>query len=92
MTKAISYSDARANLAKIWDDIIDNREILTLTRRGKEDIAVLPADELSSLLESVHLLRSPKNAKRLITALERAQKGEETPTVISQLKEEILDQ
>jgi len=90
MTKTVSYSEARANLAKIWDDIISNREIAVLTRRGKDDIALIPADELAGLLESIHVLRSPKNASRLLSTLEKAKANEGTPSSIAQLKEELL--
>ncbi len=75
MTKSCSYSEMRANLAKIWDEIIDNQEIYTISRRGKDEIAVLPAEELSALLECVHLLKSPANAERLLQSLSKV--GEE---------------
>jgi antitoxin YefM len=72
-TKA-SYSHARQNLAEIWNEVEDSREPAILERRGHEDMALIPADELSSLQETAHLLRSPRNAARLLTALARSQK------------------
>ena len=72
-TKA-SYSHARQNLAEIWNEVEDSREPAILERRGHEDMALIPADELSSLQETAYLLRSPKNAARLLTALARSQK------------------
>ena len=65
-----TYSDARARLAEIWDEVEDSREEALLTRRGHEDMALIPADELRSLRETAHLLRSPENARRLLAALE----------------------
>jgi antitoxin YefM len=68
----ISYSKVRENLAKVWDEVEDSREAVILRRRGHEDLALLPAHELRSLRETAHLLRSPANAARLLTALARS--------------------
>ena len=64
-----SYTETRTNFAALWDRVIDHRETLIVHRRGSEDIAVLPASELSSLQETAYLLRSPRNAQRLLAAL-----------------------
>lgn len=69
---SISYSQAREKLAEIWDEVEDSREEVILRRRGHEDLALLPASELKSLKETAHLLRSPRNAARLLTALARS--------------------
>lgn len=49
---------------------------MIVSRRGHQDMAILPADELESLRETAHLMRSPKNARRLLEAMTRAQVGE----------------
>jgi antitoxin YefM len=72
MSKRISYSYARQNLAGILTEAADSREPVIISRRGHEDIALLPASELRSLEESAHLMRSPANARRLLAALNRA--------------------
>ena len=63
---------ARANLAKLCEEATENREVVIITRRGREDVALIAASELSSIMETAHLLRSPRNAERLLTALNRA--------------------
>jgi antitoxin YefM len=68
----VSYAQIRANLAKLLDDVTENREIVIVHRRGAEDVALITASELASLTETAHLLRSPKNAERLLAALLRA--------------------
>ena len=68
----VTYSDARARLAQIWDEVEQTREEVILQRRGHEDLAMLPARELQSLKETAHLLRSPRNAARLLKALARS--------------------
>ena len=72
MPNHTSYAKARANLAKLCNQVAANREIIIINLRGAEDVALVAASELSSLLETAHLLRSPKNARRLLVALNRA--------------------
>ena len=85
----VTYSEARANLAKLWDEIAQNRETVVITRRGSENVALISAAELSSLEETAYLLRSPKNAERLLTTLLRVKKGEGEPQSIEALKAEV---
>lgn len=67
-----TYSAARANLAKLMDQVVTDREAVVITRRGAPDVALIAADELTSLMETAHLLRSPANARRLLHALHDA--------------------
>lgn len=73
-----SYSHLREHLAEVWDRVEDTQEPVIVTRRGHQDMAILPADELEGLRETAYLLRSPKNARRLLEALTRAVQGEAT--------------
>ena len=84
-----TYTQARANLAKLFDEVTENREVVIIRRRRGEDVAVVAADELSSLTETAHLLRSPKNARRLLQALARAQEMTEKPQSVDALKKRI---
>jgi antitoxin YefM len=70
-----NYSHVRQNLAKLWSEVEDSREAVVIERRGHEDMALLPAEELSSLQETAYLLRSPENAARLLAALARGRRG-----------------
>ena len=79
MTTA-SYTHLRANLAAIWDEVESTQEPVVIQRRGHQDMALIPAEELAGLLETAHLLRSPRNAERLLTALERSGQGVVAPT------------
>lgn len=72
-----TYSQLREHLAEVWDEVEDTQEPVIVTRKGHQDLAILPAEELSSIRETAHLLRSPKNARRLVEALERALSGKE---------------
>jgi antitoxin YefM len=68
---------------------INNQEVIIIKRRGTEDVALISADELSGLLETSHLLRSPKNVKRLLQALERARSKEGNPSSLESLRKEV---
>ena len=84
-----TYTHARANLAALCDAVTTNREVVIIHRRGAGDVALIAADELSSLLETAHLLRSPKNAERLLTALARAQHRTLSPQSLDELRREM---
>lgn len=89
MTIQTTYTQARATLARLLDEVTQNREVVIIRRRGAEDVALVAADELESLLETAYLLRSPKNAERLITALGRALRDESQPLTIEALRREV---
>ena len=83
------YTQARAQLGSLLDQVTKNREVVVIRRRGAEDVALIAADELAGILETAHLLRSPKNARQLLSALNRARKGTGTPQTIDELRREI---
>jgi len=84
-----TYSQARAHLAALLDQVIADRDVVVIQRRGAEDVALIAADELESILETAHLLRSPKNAERLLTALRRAQQRTLEPSTVDDLRVEV---
>lgn len=84
-----TYSSARANLARLCDEVTANNETVIIHRRGVEDVALISAAELTGLLETAHLLRSPKNARRLLTALARAQERAVKPKSVPELRREV---
>ncbi len=89
MTIQTTYTQARENLAKLMDQATLNREVIVIQRRGEEDVALIAASELESLTESAYLLRSPKNAQRLLTALGRALKNEGSELSVDSLCTEV---
>jgi len=84
-----SYSFARAHLAELCNQVAADRESVIIRRRNGEDVALIAADELSSILETIHLLRSPKNAERLMAAIESARRGAGTPGTVYELRAEF---
>lgn len=89
LNKETTYYQARLNLASILDQLCDQKEIMVIKHHNHKNVALIAEDELSSLLESVYLLRSPENAKRLFRALEWSETETETPQTLAELKEEL---
>ncbi|MEX1258832.1 MAG: type II toxin-antitoxin system Phd/YefM family antitoxin [Gemmatimonadota bacterium] len=89
MATRATYSRARANFAAIWNEVENSREPAILERRGHDTMALVPADELSSLQQTAYLLRSPKNAVRLLSALVRSRKGSTRPVELEALMSEL---
>ena len=88
MESQTTYTKARANLATLCDRVVENRDIVIISRRGRGDVALIAADELSSILETLHLLRSPKNANRLLSTLKDAKAKKGKPRSVRSLRRE----
>ena len=84
-----TYTNARANLASLLNSVSEDHEIVVINRRGANDVALIAADELSSLMETAHLLRSPKNVERLLSALKRARRKTLKPKTVETLRREL---
>ena len=74
-----SYEEAKNNLDTLLNQVEENNSVVLISRDGHEDIAVIKAKELSSLVESLHLLRSPSNAQKLFEALQRSYERDNNP-------------
>lgn len=89
MSIEVSYSEARNNLASILDQVTEDCEVVVIKRRGRSSVAMIDADELSSMMETEYLFRSPKNAKRLMSALKQVEAGGGEVTTIEELRREF---
>jgi len=67
----ITYVNLQRNLASVLDRVVKEHEVFLVRRTGVKSVAIVSADDLSGLMETAHLLRSPKNALRLLAALHR---------------------
>ncbi|WP_420636392.1 type II toxin-antitoxin system Phd/YefM family antitoxin [Candidatus Palauibacter sp.] len=74
--REISYSKARRNLAALMDEVVDDCEPILIRRRGKEPVALVAADELTSWMETAYVLRSPANARHLRESIASVEHGE----------------
>ena len=72
----VSYTDLRANLAKYMDEVCDSRAPLYVTRQNARPVVMISEQEYEGMMETLHLLRNPANAARLLRSIEEANKGE----------------
>ncbi len=89
MAIQITYTAARESLADLMRQVEEDREVVIINRRGHEDVALISAAELASILETAHLLRSPANARRLLGALQKALDGETPPSTLEKLRRDL---
>ena len=76
---AMTYSTLRANLASTMDRVCNDHEVLIITRNGDQAVVMLSLEDYKALEETAYLLRTPANAKRLLSAAAQldADKGTE---------------
>ena len=84
-----TYTALREKLASYLDKVTDDREVLLVRRRGARDVAIIPADELAGLIETAHLLRSPKNAERLLESLRELERGGGETMTLDELRRSV---
>jgi antitoxin YefM len=84
-----TYTNLRQSLASVLDRVANDHEVIIVRRRGDKKVAMVPADELVGLMETAHLLRSPKNARRLLSALRRANARKGKPEPLDKLRREM---
>jgi len=89
MAVETTYTNLREKLASVLDQVVDDREVVIVRRRGAKDVALIPADELAGLLETAHLLRSPRNAERLRASIREGRQGKGRRTSLEQLRREF---
>jgi antitoxin YefM len=73
---AITYSNARANLASTMDKVCQDHAPLIITRNGEQSVVMLSLEDFKALEETAYLLRSPANTKRLMNAIEQLETGQ----------------
>lgn len=89
MANRTTYTRARATLKSLCDRVAETREPYVIERRNGDNVALISETELNALLETAHLLRSPRNAARLAAALERAGGDAPLPTSLDALRRSL---
>lgn len=75
---AITYSSARANLADTMDRVCEDHEPIIITRSGQQAVVMISLEDYNAMEETAYLLRSPKNARRLVEAIAALEAGQGT--------------
>jgi len=74
--KIVSYTEARNRLKAVLDGVVNDADTTVITRRDAEDTVVMSLEHYNSLMETVHLLRSPANAEHLRRSIEQYRSGQ----------------
>ena len=72
---AMTYSTARANLAGVMNRVCEDHEPMIITRNGDQSVVMLSLEDYKALEETAYLLRTPNNARRLISAVAQLNAG-----------------
>ncbi|RLV58304.1 type II toxin-antitoxin system prevent-host-death family antitoxin [Parashewanella curva] len=76
--RIVSFTEARNSLKSVLDHVVEDADTTVITRRDSEDAVVMSLDYYNSLMETVHLLRSPENANHLSRSIAQYQAGKVT--------------
>jgi antitoxin YefM len=71
----VSFSEARTNLKLVCDRVVDDADHTVITRRDAPDVVVMSLESFNSLIETVHLLKSPANAAHLAKSIAQFRQG-----------------
>ncbi|MBD2603719.1 type II toxin-antitoxin system Phd/YefM family antitoxin [Scytonema hofmannii FACHB-248] len=87
--KITSPTDARNDFFNLLDLVVENHQVYIINRRDAENVALIAESDLVSLVETVYLLRSPENARRLLDAIEESKTGKIQSQTIAELRQEL---
>ncbi len=73
--QVISYTTARGNLAKTMTKVCQDHDPVVITRRDAKAVVMLSLEDYDAMCETTYLLKSPRNAKRLLSSIEELNKG-----------------
>jgi antitoxin YefM len=71
----MTYTDARASLKDVMDRVIQDHVEVVVTRRKREAVVIISLDEYNSIQETLHLQKSPENARRLRASIAQLNAG-----------------
>ena len=72
---SISYSDARARLAKTMEKVCDDHTPIVITRKSARSVVMMSLEDYQALEETAYLLRSPRNSRRLLESIAELEAG-----------------
>lgn len=76
--RVVSFNEARRRLKSMLDEVVDDADCTVITRRDGEDVVVMSLSHCNSLMETVHLLKSPANAAHLNRSIEQYKNAQVT--------------
>ena len=73
--RVVNFSEARNQLKRVLDQVIEDSDCTIITRRDAEDAVVMSLDHFNGLMETVYLLKSPANAAHLAESIDQYHRG-----------------
>ena len=73
--RVVNFTEARSHLKRVLDQVASDADYTIISRRDAEDAVVMSIDQFNGLIETVHLLKSPANAKHLANSIEQYRSG-----------------
>jgi len=73
--QVVNFTEARNNLKRVLDDVVEDADYTVINRRDSADTVVMSLDSFNSLMETVHLLRSPANVAHLEKSITQYHQG-----------------
>ena len=84
-----SPTEARNGFFQLLDSVVENHQVFIIKRREGKNVALIAESDLTSLVETVYLLRNPANGRRLLDAIAESRSGEIQPQTVEELKQEL---
>jgi antitoxin YefM len=81
---AVTYSQARSELVKTMDKVCDDHTPIIITRKNQRSVVMMSLEDYESLEETAYLLRSPRNARRLLESIAELESGGGTERELSE--------
>lgn len=75
---AITYTHARENLARTITEVCEGHDPVIITKKGTNAVVMMSLEDYESMKETTYLLRSPKNARRLLESIQQLEEGKGT--------------
>ena len=76
MERVLNYSEVRQHLKSVLDTVVEDRIAVVIRRKSGEPVIMMAKSEHDSMMETYHLLRSPRNAERLRESIAEVQAGD----------------
>ncbi|MEW5839296.1 MAG: type II toxin-antitoxin system prevent-host-death family antitoxin [Pseudomonadota bacterium] len=77
--RVVNFSEARSSLKNVIDQVVEDSDFTVIARRDSPDAVLMSLDTFNSLMETMHLLRSPANAAHLARSIEQFRQGKIAP-------------
>ena len=81
--RTINFSDARKHLKDVLDRVVDDADVTIITRRDADDVVLMSLDSFNSWRETLYLMSSPANARRLNESIAEARAGRARPRALA---------